>query len=341
MTTEPGLLRHATRLYPGVVVSILLALAASALSRHYGAPVMLFALLLGMAVNFLGDDKRCGPGIEFCAKSVLRAGVALLGLRITAANLVELGWQPALLVVSAVILTTALGVVLTRSMRMGTEFGVLTGGSVAICGASAAIALSSVLPGRTNADRELVFAIIGVTALSTIAMLVYPAIAGLLDLDDVAAGIFLGGTIHDVAQVVGAGYSVSDRAGDVATLVKLLRVAMLVPIVFVVMFAFRKRADGGSAGAATFPTFLLAFIGLAAVNSFGVIPMEVTDAGNTLSRWCLVVAISAVGIKTALKEIAQVGWGPVLIMLAETAIIAAIVLGGYLLGSSAGWIGVS
>ena len=81
MDGAPGLLQHATKLYPGAVVSILLALAAFALSEHYGAPVMLFALLLGMAVNFLGEDERCAPGIAFCATTVLRVGVALLGLR--------------------------------------------------------------------------------------------------------------------------------------------------------------------------------------------------------------------------------------------------------------------
>lgn len=333
-TPEPaGPLQRAARLYPGGVVSLLLALAAFALSGHYGAPVMLFALLLGMAVNFLGEDDRCGPGIDFCAKTVLRAGVALLGLRITAGHLTELGWLPALLIVAAVILTTALGVLLARGLRLGTQFGVLTGGSVAICGASAAIAISSVLPRRDQADKELVFAIVGVTALSTLAMIIYPTFAGVLDLGDVGAGVFLGGTIHDVAQVVGAGYSISDRAGDLATIVKLLRVAMLVPVVFVVMLVFRQRAAGG---VATFPTFLLIFIGLAAVNSFGLIPDIVVDAGNTLSRWCLVVAIAAVGVKTALREVAQVGWPPVILMVAETVFIAAFVLAGYLLGPTFG-----
>ncbi len=333
-TGAPSPLQRATSLYPGAIVSILLALAAFGLAQHYGAPIMLFALLLGMAVNFLGEDKRCGPGIEFCAKTVLRAGVALLGVRITVEHLVDLGWLPALLVAAAVILTTLLGAVLARSLRLGTQFGLLTGGSVAICGASAAIALSSVLPDRDKSDKELVFAIIGVTALSTLAMIVYPAIAGLLNLGDVAAGVFLGGTIHDVAQVVGAGYSVSDRAGDVATLVKLLRVAMLVPVVFVVMLAFRKRTSAGAGGSATFPAFLLAFIVLAAINSFGLIPDVVIDAGNSLSRWCLVIAIAAVGMKTSMREVMQVGWRPVSLMLAETAFIAALVLGGYILGST-------
>ena len=326
LDNEPS--QRARKLYPGATVSVLLALAAYALSEHYGAPVMLFALLLGMAVNFLGEDERCGPGIEFCSKSVLRAGVALLGLRVTAGHLMDLGWIPALLVVAAVVLTTGLGAVLGKTLGLGAKLGVLTGGSVAICGASAAIAISSVLPDREQADKQLVFTIIGVTTLSTLAMIVYPAIAGMLQLTDVEAGVFLGGTIHDVAQVVGAGYSVSDRAGDLATIVKLLRVAMLVPMVIAIMYVFRHRTSGNTA---TFPGFLFVFIGLAALNSFGLIPEVITDFGNSLSRACLVTAIAAVGMQTALREIARVGWSPVMLMLVETGFIAAVVLAGYML----------
>lgn len=320
--------RRARILYPGSTVAVLLALAAYALSDRYGAPIMLFALLLGMAVNFLGQDERCAPGIDFCSKSVLRAGVALLGLRVTAGHLMDLGWSSALLVMAAVVLTTALGALLGRALRLGASLGVLTGGSVAICGASAAIAISSVLPAREQGDNQLVFTIIGVTTLSTLAMIVYPPIAGALGLTDVEAGVFLGGTIHDVAQVVGAGYSVSDRAGDLATIVKLLRVAMLVPMVMAIMFVFRHRVSGNKA---RFPGFLFAFIGLAALNSFGLIPDVVTAAGNSLSRACLVTAIAAVGMQTALRELARVGWSPVVLMLAETAFIAALVLTGYML----------
>jgi uncharacterized integral membrane protein (TIGR00698 family) len=322
-------LLHRTRVfYPGVVITILLAIAAYALSANYGAPVMLFALLLGMAVNFLGEDQRCALGIDFCSKTVLRTGVALLGLRVTAGHLADLGWLPVSIVVAAVILTTALGAWLGRAMKLGGSFGVLTGGSVAICGASAAIAISSVLPDRDKADRQLAFTIIGVTTLSTLAMVIYPAVAGWLGLSDLEAGVFLGGTIHDVAQVVGAGYSVSDRAGDLATIVKLLRVAMLVPMALAIMLMFRQRvANPGDT--ARFPGFLLVFVALAALSSAEIVPAALIEVGNTLSRACLVVAIAAVGAQTQLREVARLGWRPVIVMLAESLFIAAIVLTAY------------
>lgn len=321
-------LQPAARIYAGSAVAIILAVAAFALAEQYAAPVMLFAILLGMAMSFLGEDERCAPGLDFCAKTVLRIGVALLGLRVTVDHLMALGWSAVAIVALAVVLTIVLGALLGRLFGLGSQFGVLTGGSVAICGASAAIALSSVLPSRQDGDQRLVFVIIGVTALSTLSMIVYPPIANSLGLGDVAAGVFLGGTIHDVAQVVGAGYSVSPATGDLATIVKLLRVAMLVPTVFLVMLIF--HTSGGQDNA-RFPFFLVAFVVLAAANSFGLVPAWLVTLGNTVSRWCLVVAIAAVGAKTALREVAQMGWPPVLMMLAETAFIAVFVLAAYLL----------
>src|SRR5262249_26965157 len=142
-----------------------------------------------------------------------------------------LGWGPVLGVVGLVVLTIGLSMLVAKLMGFQTLFGLLTGGATAICGASAALARSAALPAHPQKEKATLFTVIGVSALSTTAMIVYPMIERWAGLDDRAAGIFLGGTIHDVAQVVGAGYSISHDAGDVATLVKLMRVAMLLPVI--------------------------------------------------------------------------------------------------------------
>ena len=180
-----------------------IALAATWLSQHYGAPVMLFALLFGMAFHFLHDDARCVAGIEFASKAVLRVGVALLGAKITAAQILGLGMTPIVTVVAAVATTIALGFGLSKLLGQSRAFGVLSGGAVAICGASAALAIASILPRRADSERETIVTVVTVTALSTVAMIVYPVIASLAGLNHAQAGFFLGGTIHDVAQVVG------------------------------------------------------------------------------------------------------------------------------------------
>jgi uncharacterized integral membrane protein (TIGR00698 family) len=316
-------------LAPGVLACAVTGAAAAFLSEHYGAPVMLFALLLGMAMNFLSVDGPCRPGIEFTAKQVLRIGIALLGLRITLAQVAALGWGPVGIVVVCVVLTIVLSMVAARLLGFQGLFGLLTGGATAICGASAALALSAALPGHPLKDRATLFTVIGVSALSTMVMIAYPMLAKAIGLDEQQAGIFLGATIHDVAQVVGAGYSLSPQTGDTATLVKLMRVAMLLPvIVFAAMLTRSRLKEGEGSGERPplLPWFAVAFAVLVAINSTGWVPQGVQSVGNDISRWSLIAAIAAIGMKTQLKELATVGFKPVALMVGETLFLAVLAL---------------
>jgi uncharacterized integral membrane protein (TIGR00698 family) len=315
---------------PGITCSVIVAIAALFLSEHYGASAMLFALLLGMAMNFLGQEGKCVAGIHFAASSILRIGVALLGLRITFNEIAALGLNTGLMIVAAVVLTIAFGAIFVRFTSADTRFGILTGGAVAICGASAALAIAAVLPRGASHDRDTSFTVIGVTALSTIAMVIYPIISRALGFDAHQAGIFIGGTIHDVAQVVGAGYSIGKEAGDTATIVKLLRVAMLLPVILVLSLVMRR--DHGNSSDKTsrpplLPWFAVAFGLLVAVNSLIDLPKPLTQAAGELSRFALVVAIAAIGMKTSLKELTVLGLRPILLMVAETVFLAGIIVG--------------
>jgi uncharacterized integral membrane protein (TIGR00698 family) len=318
---------RARELAPGVLACGVVGAASAFLSEHYGAPVMLFALLLGMAMNFLSADGACRPGIEFSARQLLRIGIALLGLRITASQVVALGWGPVGMVVFSVVVTILLSMAAARLVGFKTSFGVLTGGATAICGASAALALSAALPAHPMKDRATLFTVIGVSALSTLAMVLYPMITNALGMPAQQAGMFLGATIHDVAQVVGAGYSLSTQAGDTATLVKLMRVAMLLPVILAATLLTRRAgaAEGGERPP-LLPWFAVAFALLVAVNSTGWIPKALNTAGSDISRWCLVAAIAGIGMKTHLKELATVGLKPVALMVAETAFLALLTL---------------
>ena len=219
----------ASQVGPGLAVAAVLAVAAQFLSDHYGAPAMLMALLLGIAFHFLAEEGRSAPGVAFTSRTVLRIGVALLGARISVELLVGLGWSLIALTVLGVVLTIGFALLASKLLGRGWRFALLTGGSVAICGASAAMAIAAVLPRTERSERDLIFTVLAVTVLSTLAMIAYPIVADLAELDPVAAGVFLGATIHDVAQVVGAGFSISEEVGETATLVKLIRVTMLAP----------------------------------------------------------------------------------------------------------------
>jgi uncharacterized integral membrane protein (TIGR00698 family) len=316
--------------YPGLLVAVTIGLAADWLAGHYKAPVMLFALLFGMAFHFLHEEGRCVAGIEFASKAVLRTGVALLGARITAQQIVALGPVPIGMVVVGVTSTLLVGLLLARLLGLSRAFGTLSGGSVGICGASAALAIASVLPKTKESERDVILAVVVVTGLSTLAMIFYPMLVTAIGLDHQRAGLFLGGTIHDVAQVVGAGYIISQQTGDVATYVKLLRVAMLLPVVFSIAFVIARTRKGAAGGAARarvpLPTFLFGFAALVAINSLGLIPKPVAGGISDVSRWCLVVAIAALGMKTSFKSLMEAGWRPVAAMALETLWLAGLVL---------------
>lgn len=320
----------------GLLASALVALGAEFLSDHYGAPAMLMALLLGIAFNFLAEEGRCVIGIGFASRSVLRFGVALLGVRISVELLVQLG--PALigLIVAGVLLTIAFGVLLSRLLGRGWNFGVLTGGSVAICGASAAMAIAAILPRNEDSERDLTFTVLAVTVLSTLAMIIYPMIANPLNLDRLQTGVFLGGTIHDVAQVIGAGFSVSDKTGEIATLVKLIRVTMLAPVIFALVVLGRRKtiSDLANKRPPLVPGFVVIFIALATINSLGLIPKMVQNTMNDVSRWSLLTAMAAVGMKTSLRSMLDVGGQAIIMIVAETAFLAVFVtVGTILLGT--------
>ncbi len=325
---------RAALLLPGFLVAAVIGIAAQFLSEHYGAPAMLMALLLGIAFHFLAEEGRCGPGIQMTAKTVLRIGVALLGARISVDLLIGLGAPLIALVVAGVVATILFGLAGARLLGRGWRFALLTGGAVAICGASAAMAIAAVLPRNEKSENNLVFTVLGVTVLSTAAMVAYPVLTQAAGLGRLQTGVFLGATIHDVAQVVGAGFSISNETGETATLVKLIRVTMLAPVVLVFSLAIRRWGpdlEGGAAGAGRpplIPGFVVAFLVLAGANSLGFVPGLVAGILSDLSRWALLIAIAAVGMKTDLRTMMGVGGQAIALIVAETVFLAGFILIG-------------
>lgn len=316
-------------LAPGIMVCAVIALAATFLHEHYGGPQLLYALLIGLSLHFLSTNPQITCGVNFCARNVLRVGVALLGARITVGQVAQLGVGAGVVVVVAVALTILFGLLLARWLGRPAAEGLLSGGAVGICGASAALAVATVLPQTRENERFTLLAVVGVTILSTIAMVIYPFSLRAFGFNAIQSGIFLGGTIHDVAQVVAAGMMIGQDAGDAATVIKLFRVALLLPVVLVIAIACRKhpRADG-AAGArpGLVPGFLVAFAGLVLFGSAYPLPAAAIQGATDLSRGCLVVAIAAAGVKTSFAELATLGWRPVLMLVSETAFIAVLVM---------------
>ena len=313
---------------PGLLLSATIALAVRFVSDRLGGPAMLYALLFGMAFNFLTEDERFARGIRFASRNILRIGVALLGLRITTDEVMELGWPVVALIVASVVATILIGGLIGRAFGLKGDQSILSAGAVAICGASAALAIASVLPSHKDSERNTILTVAGVTALSTVAMVFYPVFVTYLQYDNATAGIFLGATIHDVAQVVGAGYMISDQTGEISTLVKLIRVACLVPVVITISLIMHRRRSPESVSEPLLPWFLVAFVALVIVNSLGWVPEQAHEMLAPVSSWCLLTAVAALGVKTSLKALADVGPAPVGVMLIQTVFLAVFVIGG-------------
>lgn len=326
--------------WPGMLLCAVIAMAASFISRLHGGPQLLYALLFGVAFHFLHDDAKIRPGIELCTGIVLRLGVALLGARITVAQIAALGWSTALIVIGCVLSTILGGMWIARRLGLSATQGLLSGGATAICGASAALAISAVLPRSREQERFTLLVVVGVTSLSTIAMLLYPLLVHALHLSPALAGLFLGGSIHDVAQVVGAGYLMGQETGDAATIVKLFRVSMLALVVIVVSAAYRgRRLPADSSGSpqrpALVPWFLWVFVLLVAAHSMHGIPDLAQPLIGDVSRGCLVVAIAALGVKTSFQMLFQTGWRPFALLLVETLWLAVALLAAILMSRPA------
>lgn len=299
--------------FPGVTVAALATMAAAFLSDRYGAPLTLMALLIGLALNFLKEDERIAHGLGFASHTLLRWGIVLIGARITISQIASLGPEALLAIIVILFVTIVAGIIVSRIAGCEPGFGILAGGAVAICGASAAMAFATMLGPRRVSQTQLALVLIGISAASASAMFFYPLIAHELGFSDRQAGFMLGAAIHDVAQALGAGYAYSEVAGQVATIVKLTRVALLAPALAVIAFWL---SDGG-AGRQKWPLpwFVIGFFLLATLNSVIHVPKFLIDGTQATASGLLACAVAATGIRAPMSSLLKTGPRPLLVIL--------------------------
>jgi len=337
-------LDQARGILPGLALSALVAVAALTFAPVIGRvapiPAMVLALVIGIALNPLARQPLFLPGIAFCMKVLLRWAVALLGLRIALGEIAALGLATAALVVVSMALTVASGFLFARAFGQKGAYGALAGAATAVCGASATLATAIVLPDYKGKEADVAFVVVAVNALSTIAMVLYPLLCSSLGLDPQLTGVMLGATIHDVAQVVGAGYAVSETVGNTAVVVKLFRVFLLFPVVLVIGFMFARRSVASDAARIPFPVFALVFVALCVLNSIAISIGSVAPAFALIkaplieaSTWGLLSAISALGLGTSLPAIAALGWRHVATVTGTTVVILVVVTAGLMISN--------
>ena len=336
---DPAGTRHGlTALLPGLALASALAIGANLLAPLIApfapVPALVIALIIGIWLHPLAARPLFTPGLRFCVSTILRIAVALLGLRVALGDIAALGLPTALIVIIAMAATIISGLWLAALFGLSRSFGALAGVATGVCGASAALATSSILPNYQGKEADTAFVIVAVNLLSTIAMLAYPPIAQIFGFQDTATGALLGGTIHDVAQVVGAGYAVSDHVGASAVIVKLFRVLLLLPVILIIGRLF---ANAGKAKVPV-PVFAFVFLALCLLNSAmplapALMPFyaPAKSIAGLVSTWGLTIAIAALGFNTSLASIAKLGIRHIATVTGTTLVILICVTAGLIL----------
>ncbi|MDA8889033.1 putative sulfate exporter family transporter [Hellea sp.] len=318
---------------PGLLVSILAGILAAYISEITVIPVMLLAIIIGLLLHVLNSVSILKDGINWSSRGLLYTGVALMGLRIDLTDLSQVGFMAPLFVILTLITTLLVGYAIARALGQSKDFSILMSGAVGICGVSAAAAICSALEDNPLRDAQLAITVAGITVLSTLAMLLYPFISNALNLNILESGIFMGGGIHNVSQAVGAGYAVSNEAGDLAVIFKLIRVSMLLPVIIIISLVWRKGSSTPypnvrSKLKASTPPFLVVFCLLALLSCLNIVPDLAKNAGNISAHWALIISLVAIGIKTDTRLVMKVGAMPLTIMTLTTAFMGAMLLIG-------------
>ncbi len=342
VTTAPTWAAAIRRLAPGFLfaslVAVLAVLGAPYVAKVITIPAMVLALLIGIVLNPVAARPVFQPGLVFCVKQLLRWAVALMGLRIALGDIAALGVGTGVVVVVSMVVTILAGFLAARALGLPSPYGALAGVGTAVCGASATLATSAVVPEYPGKDADVVFVVVGVNALATLAIVLYPPLCVALGFDPQTTGVMLGATIHDVAQVAGAGYAVSEAVGNAAVIVKLFRVFLLLPVVLAIGWWFMRQGAAARAARVPVPVFAFVFLALCIVNSVlpsvpALAPLygHVKSALVEASTDGLLIAIGALGLNTSLTAIGSLGWRHIATVCATTLVILVVATGGLLL----------
>jgi uncharacterized integral membrane protein (TIGR00698 family) len=292
------------------------------------------AIVMGVLLrNLVGLPEGCKPGVSLAVKRLLRIGIALLGAQLSLGQVLRTGGK-AVVVVAACILLAILAVRFV-SMRMGLSdrLGTLLGVGTSICGVSAIVATAPAIEAK---QEETSLAVATITVFGLLAVVIYPLLGRALGLTDVFFGTWAGTAVNDTSQVVATGLIYSQRAGEVATVVKLTRNLFMAPVIVVLSSIYLARARSAEDGAAkkggvslktAVPGFVLGFLAMAVLNSLDAFPAAALDLIRTASAWLIVIALGGVGVETNLASLRTIGFRPFYAGLCAATFMAAVSFG--------------
>ena len=320
---------------PGFAISILIAFLAKMIEgllpiHIIGASVI--ALFIGMVINHFWKPVFLKPGIKFTSKKVLKFAIILLGASLSVEVILSVGKMSLTVMLFTLFTCFGCGYFIGKALGLNWKLSNLISAGTGICGGSAIAAIAPVIDAD---DSDIAYAM-SATFLFDMAMIVlFPIMGRLLGLSDMAYGLWAGTAVNDTSSVVAAGYAFSEGAGDFATMVKLTRTLSIIPTVLVfslISFTIKRKQNKNSGYkkiniSKLFPWFILGFLALAMVNSFGIIPVAVSDAAKNTSKFLMVAALAAIGLNTSFKDMKKSGINPMIHGFVISALVVVVALG--------------
>ena len=323
---------RARAIAPGLAAAALVALVARLVAQLLPSAFseVLLAVLLGIVVANSGLFlAAAAPGLRFAVQRVLRLGIILLGARLSLLDVAQIGGGAFLLVVVTMSIAFSFALLAGRIARLPRRLAILIGVGTAVCGNSAIIATAPVIEAE---DREVTFAVATITVFGTLAVFAYPLIGHALGLRDATFGVWTGVAVNDTSQVVAAGAAYSPEARDIAVVVKLVRNTLMAPLIVVIAWWWgRHRAEVRegtvrSGALRAFPLFVLGFLFMAMLRTFGVIDRPLAASVDEIAKACILVALAGVGLSTRLAELRPVGPRPFYVGFGAASVMASLSL---------------
>jgi len=293
----------------GILLSIIIGLVGLILSNYFPIGAVALSIIIGIIVaNIIKLDKSYNSGITYSEKSILAFAIATLGINLDFSFLMSLGIKTLILIVLAMIVTIFSGVVLGKIFNIDKKFALLLGIGNGVCGASAIGAVKGVIHPK---DEYVGISVAVVNLLGTIGIFLIPAIALLFNLDNLNSGVLAGNTLQAVGQAVASGFSISEEAGQSATIVKMTRVLLLSPILLILLFSLHKQNNEDEIKKLhilkNIPIFIYGFIFFSILSSSGILPIFIKNSISHISHYALIIAMAGVGLKITFNAIKENG----------------------------------
>lgn len=322
-------------IFPGLAVSLIIAAVAKFIEGLMPIHIIgssVIALFIGMIINSFWCPKWLKSGLKFTSKKILKLAIILLGASLSVDVILSVGKLSLVVMFFTLLTCFGGGYFIGKALGLNWKLSNLISAGTGICGGSAIAAIAPVIDAE---DRDIAYAM-SATFLFDMAMIVlFPIMGNLLGLSDMAYGLWAGTAVNDTSSVVAAGYAFSEGAGDFATMVKLTRTLSIIPTVLVFAFInlrIKKKnnveADGKKINVmGLFPWFIVGFLALAAINSFGFIPVEISSFAKSVSKFLMVTALAAIGLGTSFKDMKKSGINPMIHGFIISALVVVVAIG--------------